>query len=257
MKPGFMSSVCPQQTLPELIETANRYGYKGLEFRVEWDHQHGIELDASDMQIESAKQQLDEAGIVCTCIATGVQFNSDDADQHVRQQEILKQYIELAASVGAPFLRTFGDPVPEEDASARDVVLSLAAQSYAAVDEQAKQHGVYVLIETHTNMRAHWARQVIDKANVQRLGVLWHIGHHIGYGQSVDDAYIHIKDDVHHLHFNLGGRVTNDDNQRTFELLKPDGFDGFFSVEVINPDEPEVVLQHHIDKFNHFMNTVV
>ena len=118
MKPGFMSSVCPQQTLPELIETANKYGYKGLEFRVDWDHQHGIELDASDMQIESAKQQLDEAGIVCTRIATGVQFNSDDADQHVRQQEILKQYIELAASVGATFLRTFCDPVPEEDATA-------------------------------------------------------------------------------------------------------------------------------------------
>lgn len=109
------------------------------------------------------------------------------------------------------------------------------------MDEQARQHGV---------------RQVIDGANAKRLGVLWHIGHHIGCGQSVDDAYTHIKDDVHHLHFSLGGRATDDDNQRTFELLKPGGFDGFFSVEVINPDDPEAVLQQHIDKFNQFMNTV-
>jgi len=35
MKPGFMSSVCPKQTLGGLIETARYYGYEGIEVRVE------------------------------------------------------------------------------------------------------------------------------------------------------------------------------------------------------------------------------
>ena len=34
IEPGFMSSVYPQQTLQELIATAQRLGYQGLEFRV-------------------------------------------------------------------------------------------------------------------------------------------------------------------------------------------------------------------------------
>ena len=41
MKPGFMSSVCPQMTLQELIDAAKRHGYEGIEFRVEWDHKMG------------------------------------------------------------------------------------------------------------------------------------------------------------------------------------------------------------------------
>ena len=58
MKPGFMSSVHPTQTLPELIETAQRYGYKGIEFRTEWGHKNGIELDATPAQLRAARQQL-------------------------------------------------------------------------------------------------------------------------------------------------------------------------------------------------------
>jgi len=115
---------------------------------------------------------------------------------------------------------------------------------------------VYVLIETHTNMRAHWARKIIDTAQADRLGVLWHIGHHVGRGQSVDEAYPHIKGYVYHLHYNEGGKVTDADNQRTFDLLKPDGFEGYFSVEVINPDDSDAVLKTHIDKFNQFMAAV-
>ena len=34
--------------------------------------------------------------------------------------------------------------------------------------------------------------------------------------------------------------------------MKPDGYEGFFSVEVINPDDSEAVLAHHIKKFKSF-----
>ena len=47
--------------------------------------------------------------------------------------------------------------------------------------------------------------------------------------------------------------VTDADNQRTFELLSAEGFKGFFSVEVINPDDSGEVLAHHIAKFRGFM----
>jgi len=259
MKPGFMSSVYPQQTLQALIETAQRTGYQGLEFRVEWDHKHGIELGATPAQLQAARQALSEGGIAAACIATSVKFNSPDRAEHLPQRETLRQYIALAAEVGAPYLRTFSDSVPEEDEAARNAVLSLAAESYASVDDWAQQHGIEVLVETHTNMRGNWARQIIDEAQAPSLQVLWHIGHHLRRGQSVDEAYQYIKGHVRHLHFSVrsGNEVVTDaDNQRTFELLAPTGFTGFFSVEVINPEDPEAVLAHHMTKFNQFMQAV-
>lgn len=259
MKPGFMSSVYPQQTLSELIETAQRHGYQGLEFRVEWDHKHGIELDATPEQLKAARQALSDSGIAAACIATSVKFNSPDRAEHLLQRETLRQYIALAAEVGAPYLRTFSDSVPEEDEAARNAVLSLAAESYAAVDDWAQQHGIEVLVETHTNMRGHWARQIIDKAQADSLQVLWDIYHHLSRGQSVDEAYQYIQGHVRHLHFHAlaDAEIPSDaDNQRSFDRLAADGFTGLYSVEVINPEDPEAVLTHHINKFNQFMQAV-
>ena len=256
MKSGFMSSVCPTQTLAELIQTAETYGYQGLEFRVEWGHQHEVELDASATARRLARQMLEESGIAASCIATGVKFSSPDPADHEPQRETLRRYIELAADVGAPYLRTFADPLPEDDPEARDRVLDLAAASYAAVDGWAQDAGVTMLVETHTNMKGQWAEAILARAEAEHLEVLWHIGHHLRRGQSVDDAYRYIRGHVRHLHFTAREEdeyVRDVDNHRCFNLLAGDGFEGFFSVEIINPDDPDAVLSHHIAKFNQFV----
>jgi sugar phosphate isomerase/epimerase len=254
-----MSSVCPKQTLAELIETAQQYGYAGIEFRTEWDHRHGIELGATPGELRAARQALADADIAAPCIATSVRFNAADRAEHVPQRETLRKYIALAAEVGAPYIRTFGDSLPEDDERARNQVLGLAAESYASVDEWARQHGVEVLVETHTNMRGHWARRILDQAGAESLQVLWHIGHHLRRGQSVDEAYAHIRSHVRHLHFVArpdDEYVTDADNQCTFDLLAADDFAGFFSVEVINPEDPSAVLAHHMAKYEQFMQAI-
>ncbi len=249
-----MSSVCPKQTLAELIETAKKYGYEGIEFRVEWEHGHGIELSASQDQLAASQGMLEDSGIEATCIATGVKLNSTEVADHIKARESLKRYIELAQSVGAGYLRVFGDRVPEDVESERVTALKLAAESCAAVDDHAGQHNVEVLIETHTNMRADWAKQIVDDSGGSHIGVLWHIGHHVSRGQSVDEAHGHIASDIKHVHFSAreDGKAGDTDNQRTFELLGAGGYEGFFSVEVINPDDSDAVLKQHIGKFSQF-----
>ncbi len=254
MRPGFMSSVFPKQRLGELIGTAQRYGYEGIEFRVEWDHRHGIEVDATEAQLQAARRMLADAGIGASCIATSVKFNSPDAADHLPQRESLRKVIVLAAQVGAPVIRTFSDGLPE-DAADRDRVLHLAAESYAAVDAWAREHGIVVLVETHTNMKGQWARQILDEAGATNLEVLWHTAHHLQRGQSVDVAYDQIKGHVRHVHFPAESdskHVTDADNQRMFDLLARDGCKGFFSVEIINPEDPDAVLAHHITKYHQY-----
>jgi sugar phosphate isomerase/epimerase len=256
MKIGFMSSVCPKQTLPALIATAQSYGYEGLEFRVAWEHAHGIELDATEAQLAEARRQLADGGIAVSCLATSVRFNATDRSDHLPQREALQQYVVLASQIGAPFIRTFSDSLPENDPEARDRVLHLAAESYAAVDAWAVAHGVTVLVETHTNMKGEWARRILDEAGAQSLQVLWHTGHHLQRGQSVDEAYGYIQGAVRHVHFTApteGNHVTDRDNQRMVDLLMGDGFDGFMSLEIINPDDPQAVLAHHMATYQQYI----
>jgi len=244
-----MSSVCPQQTLPELITTARRYGYKGIEFRTEWGHRHGIELTTPGQEIAAAGRMLADAGLAASCVATSVRFNALDVSEHLAQREILRRYVVLAASLGAPYIRTFSDKLPEDSDADRDKVLGLAAESYAAVDGWAAQHGVTVLVETHTNMRADWARQIVDRSGAGNLGVLWHVFHHLSRGQSVDAAWGYLRGLVRHVHFALTEGVSDEDQARMVALLANDGYQGFLSVEIINPEDPVEVLTVHIAKY--------
>jgi len=257
MRPGFMSSVYPEQTLGELIHTAQHYGYEGIEFRVEWGHGHGLELDATEARLAEARRTLADSGIAASCIATSVKFNSLDPADHLPHREALRRYIVLAAQVGAPAIRTFSDGLPDGFAE-RDEVIHLAAESYAAVDDWAGEHGITVLVETHTNMKGQWARQILNEAGAKNLAVLWHTGHHLMRGQSVDEAYGYIKGHVRHVHYTAQdehAHVSDADNQRMFDLLAQDGFTGFFSVEIINPEDPAGVLEHHIGKFHTYMES--
>jgi sugar phosphate isomerase/epimerase len=130
--------------------------------------------------------------------------------------------------------------------------LKLAAESCAAVDDHAGQHNVEILIETHTNMRAEWAKRIVDDSGGHNVGVLWHISR----GQTVDEAYGHIAAEIRHVHFNVseGGKADVAENQRTFDLLLAAEYVGYFSVEVINPEDLAAVLKHHIDKYSQFLD---
>lgn len=250
MRPGFMTSVCPQQTLDELIESAQRFAYQGIEFRSEWQHRHGVELESDETARQAIRRRLEESGIAASCIATSVKFDSEDAAVREKQRETLRRYVVLAADIGAPNIRTFGDPVPYDDPVKLEETLKREADSYAQVDNWATHHGVHILLETHGNLRADHAQRVLALSGAQSLHVNWHIGHHIRHGQSVDDAYACIRGRVRHVHFCLSeGPDSEKDNRRSLELLHADGYTGFVSVEEINPDEPEAVLAHYSRKY--------
>ncbi|MDH7569471.1 MAG: sugar phosphate isomerase/epimerase family protein [Armatimonadota bacterium] len=254
MRPGFMSSVCPHQKLDELIATAQRYGYLGIEFRSEWKHAHGVELESSSAERRAIGQRLAESGIAASCIATSVKFNMEDPAQREHQREVLRQYVLLAAEIGAPALRTFGDPVPADDPARLRETLKREAESYAMVNPWAEEHGVWILLETHGNLRADHAQEVLRLSGASRLKVNWHIGHHIRHGQSVDEAYACIRGQVAHVHFSLGegNAVTAEDNRRHLQLLLADGYPGFVSVEVIAPPDPDAVLAKHMAAYREF-----
>jgi sugar phosphate isomerase/epimerase len=258
MKPGFMSSVCPRQTLDELIASARRHGYEGIEFRGQWKHAHGVEPESTVEERATIRRRLSDSGVVASCVASGVKFNSEDAAQQEAQLETLRRYVALAADVGARHVRVFGDRLPTDNEENLEETLKREAECFARADGFAGDHGVAIALETHGNLRADHARRILDLAGCQNLRINWHIGHHIGHGQSVDAAYSYIKGEVVHVHLSKGkpDTMTDADNIRSLRLLRNDGFDGFVSVEVINPEDSEAVLAEYIALYKSFMTAL-
>ena len=80
------------------------------------------------------------------------------------------------------------------------------------------------------------------------LRVNWHLGHCLAHGEDVDEAYRHVKGMVKHVHFSLPKEPSGLVHlHRQAELLLAEGYDGFFSVELIGPENPDGVMASHAE----------
>ena len=247
MKLAFMSSVLPGATLAELLAAGVKHGFAGLEFRPEWKHAHGIELDApADRRSESAKRLADSAIEPC-CLSPGVWFHSDEPGVRDAELDKLCRYVDLAAEVGISRIRVFGDPLPNGGRGARARSYEAQATYFARGAERAAAAGVRLVLETHCSFRAMDAGEVLFRAGYPKgLWVNWHLAHCLLHGEDVDEAYRHVKGRVEHCHYSLAEDAAERDAvERQVELLRDDGFDGFFSVEVIDPEDGQAVLDRH------------
>ncbi|MFW5869107.1 MAG: sugar phosphate isomerase/epimerase family protein, partial [Armatimonadota bacterium] len=99
--------------LDELLEVCDRYGYEGVECRAQADHGHGIELDTTDEQRAEIRAKFEAARVNLAGISTGCRFEALDPAERREQIDLSKQFIDLAADVGAPRIRVFGNAFPE------------------------------------------------------------------------------------------------------------------------------------------------
>lgn len=247
MKLGFMTSLAQDKTIPQLVDLARTYGYQGIEFRPEWKQAHGVELSMSKAERKEARTRFADAGIEISAVSPGVKFLKDDRDQ---QLEKMYRYIELAADLGAPCIRFFADPLPQDPGQRRESHKVQAAHQARAA-EKADEAGVLLALETHGNSIGIDTGEMMFLAGFPpALRVNWHLSHSLKHGEDADTAYRHIKGRVVHVHFSFpDAPEAMQPLQRQFELLLYDGYTGYFSVEIIKKGDNRNLLIEHAKKW--------
>ncbi len=262
MKYSFMSFSCPGASADELISSAKKYGYDGVEPRTASDHGHGIEIEADKELRESVKEKFASSGIEISCIATSCKYSDPStSDENV---ELTRKYIELAADTGAPAVRVFGGVLPD-GVSRGDAIMNVC-KSLHEVSGLAEELKVYVCFETHDDWcdPGHVA-EVMKKVNHPFIRVNWDIMHPVRRaGRSIDESFEALKSWISHVHFHDGitlpdGKLrmvpvgTGDiDHKRAVELLMENSYAGFLSGEWINWEPCEEHLPREINTMRGF-----
>jgi sugar phosphate isomerase/epimerase len=118
-----------------------------------------------------------DTGVRIICLATGAAFHMRDPQEVARQQQQVREVIELAAGLECPFVRVFGAEIPRArflGYERREVVLGRIGRALRELAPFAARHRVTLLIENSgdfTDSAAMW--YLVDAADSPSVRCCW------------------------------------------------------------------------------------
>lgn len=255
LKYSFMSFSTPRASLAEMLDMAKRYGYDGIEPRIESGHLHGVEPDLPAQARSDIRKQVADSSIEMCCIATSCQY-ANPARTEI-EIDLTHRCIDLAADLGVARIRVFGGRIPQDHT--RSAAISLLADSFSQIGPYAAERNVKVCIETHDDWcDPHHVADVMSRVNNPAIRVNWDIMHPVRQGgMTIDAAYAILAPWISHVHFHDGllrqdvtvlkpvgeGEI---DHRRAVELLQANNYSGYLSGEWIDWQPPEIHLPREL-----------
>ena len=266
MKLSFSTLASPDWTLPEIISIASSSGYDGIELRFVENEDSLWKLPAfQGQELANTKAALSDHGLTISCVDTSCRFHFPDAKERSFWIDEGERMSDLAASLGAPGIRVFGDKI--QPGADRASTRSWIAESICNLAAKTAPKGVEVWLETHGDFAsAPETAGILGAANGSNTGVIWDpancfLESHespqegaIGLGQTI--RHVHVKDMLQdHAEWKLvpTGEGTFPLSELLSALRKLD-YDRFLSFEWEKKWHPEiagasVALPHFIRWF--------
>jgi len=259
---AFSTLGCPAWDWTRILQFAQQHGFSAIELR---GLQGNLDLPshaifASD-HIEQTKKEIRDHKLRIACVSSSANLYMEDSDKRAKELADARRFIDLAATLGAPYVRVFGGkaqsdnaPVPDEATKAR------VAAGLRDLGQYAGPKAVTVIIESHDHFTSSATlKDVLHAADSEHVGLLWD-AHHTFAASNEDPEFTvkqlgpwirhtHLKDSVgkgEDRKYVLTG-TGNVPIERQIKALQSIGYKGFYCFEwekVWHPDlaDPEVAI---------------
>jgi sugar phosphate isomerase/epimerase len=259
---AFSTLGCPAWEWNKILDFATQHGFSAIELR---GYQGKLDLPALPLfaldRIEQTKKEISASNLKIACVSSSAQMYVEDPAKRAMQLSDARRFIDLAAMLGAPYVRVFGgkadsdkSPAPDDGTKAR------VAAGLRELGAYAGPHNVTVIIESHDHFTASATlKDVLHAADSEHVGLLWD-AHHTFATSNEDPEFTvkqlgpwirhtHLKDSIgtgEDRKYVLTGRG-NVPIQRQIEALRSIGYKGFFCFEwekLWHPDidDPEIAI---------------
>jgi sugar phosphate isomerase/epimerase len=254
---AFTTLACPDWSWEQAVQKAVEYGYQGLELRgVEGEMDLTKAAPFTSSRLSATKRELKDRGLAIPCLDTSCRF--DQASEIANSIDEGKRHIDLASALDAPYIRVFGDRIP--DSQSRAKIIEQVTEGLLTLARYAEGTRVQVLLESHGDFaRVQNLLDVLQAVHHPQVGVLWDVHHPFRFfSEPLADTYEKLKDRIRHVH--LKNSVSTNDGVRyslmsqgdvpvdeVLRLLASGGYDGWIAFEWEKRwhpeiEEPEVAL---------------
>jgi sugar phosphate isomerase/epimerase len=259
---SFSTLGCPAWDWPRILEFAHQHGFSAVELR---GLQGNMDLPSHTIfaadHIEQTKKEIRDHKLRIACVSSSANLYMEDSDKRAKELADARRFIDLASTLGAPYVRVFGGkaqsdnaPVPDDPTKAR------VAAGLRELGQYAGPKSVTVIIESHDHFTSSATlKDVLKVADSEHVGLLWD-AHHTFAASNEDPEFTvkqlgpwirhtHLKDSVgkgEDRKYVLTG-TGNVPIERQIKALQSIGYKGFYCFEwekVWHPDlaDPQIAI---------------
>jgi sugar phosphate isomerase/epimerase len=259
---AFSTLGCPAWEWKKILDFAAQHGFSAIELRGIGGNLDlpTLPLFAAD-RLEQTKQEIRSNKLQIACVSSSAQMYVEDPAKRAKELADARRFIDLAAALGAPYVRVFGgkaesdkSPMPSDDTKAR------VAKGLRELGKYAGPLKVTVIIESHDHFTSSATlKDVLRSADSEHVGLLWD-AHHTFATSNEDPEFTvhqlgpwirhtHLKDSIgsgEDRKYVLTGRG-NVPVKRQIESLRSINYKGFYCFEwekLWHPeiDDPEIAI---------------
>jgi sugar phosphate isomerase/epimerase len=183
VKLAFSTLGVPGLPVADVVRLAGAHGYHGVELRAHPEEpvHPGIDLT----QRADVAAEFKAAGVEILGLAGYARVAAPGDDDVVLAE--IRELLELARDLGAPFVRVFPGGGTEQSPEEADAT---AARRLGTAAEWAADMGVRVLLETHDSHRTGAdALRVLGPVGHRHVGALWDVMHTWLGGEQPSETY--------------------------------------------------------------------
>jgi len=206
---AFSTLGCPAWNLDKILSFAEAHGYAAIELR-------GLEgnLDlpshpafAPD-KITETRKSFAAHGLKIACVSSSARMGEPDQEKHAKEMTDGRRFIDLAASLEAPYVRVFGDgTTTETGVPPSDALKARVAAGLRDLGGYSGAKNVTVILESHDNFTSSATlRDVMQRADSPHVALLWDAHHTFATGKEEPEftvkqlgrwiRHTHLKDSV-------------------------------------------------------------
>lgn len=243
MKLGLVTyQLAKDWDLDRIIETCSAHGFEGVELRT--THAHGVEVALGAEERREVRRKFRDGPVELVEMGSIFEYHMADPDQVRRHVEGTKQYVRLAADLGAPGVKVrpnaLVEGVPEE------TTLRQIGECLAEVGEDAASVGVEIRVEMHGPGTSEPSRmkRIMDCADHPNVFICWNCNHVDVVDGSIQDNFELLADRIRVVHTH---ELCSKDYPwlDLFRLLRLRGFDGYCLAEIPESDQPARLMDYY------------
>jgi sugar phosphate isomerase/epimerase len=254
---AFSTLGCPAWTWLQILDFAEQHGFAAVELRgLLGDMNLPARPEFAPDKIPAGKRDVAAHGLKIACVSSSAEMHVADPQKRAQQLTDARNFIDLAAALGAPYVRVFGNKME----GPREEVIARVAAGLHELGEYAGPRNVTVIIESHGDFTdSPTLKEILTRADSEHAALLWD-AHHT-FDTSHEDPeftvaqlgkwirHTHLKDSVpagKERHYVLTGKG-DVPVKRQVEALVKTNYTGFYCFEwekVWHPDllEPEIAF---------------